>query len=104
MSEELAFDQMADDLFSGLGLDATFIPKIGDRVLLKVHYDQMLDPQPGGYPGQYIGYQKTIEFIFDDIGKMPAGGDVFLIGSNRYIVEKPLEHDGRGRFIKVIVN
>jgi hypothetical protein len=104
MSEETAFDQMAADVFNGLGIDATYIPKIGDSVALKVHYDQAVEYNPGGYPGQGQDYLKTIEFVSDDIGAIPGDGDVFIIGQTRYAVEKILDHDGRGRFIKVVVN
>ena len=51
MSEETAFDQMGSDLLNALGIDATFIPKIGDPVSLKVNFDQNVDLQPDGYPG-----------------------------------------------------
>ena len=103
MSEETAFDQMAVDLLIGLGLDATFIPKIGDSVALKVHYDQTVDYHPDGYAGTYQGYLRTIEFIYTDIGKMPVKDDCFLIGSTRFEVQRILEHENMGRFVKVVV-
>jgi hypothetical protein len=103
MSEEIAFDQMAEDLFTGLGIDATFIPKIGDSVALKVHYDQTVDYHPDGYAGTFQGYLKTIEFIYADIGKMPVKDDCFLIGSARYEVQRILDHEGAGRFVKAVV-
>jgi hypothetical protein len=103
MSEETAFDQMGADLFDALGVDATYIPKIGDEVSLKVNFDQTLDNQPDGYEGTVQGYIKTIEFVYSDIGKLPGDGDVFLIGSTRYDVERIFDHDGAGRFVKVVV-
>ena len=104
MSEETAFDQMGSDLLNALGIDATFIPKIGDPVSLKVNFDQNVDLQPDGYPGSYQGYMKTVEFLYSDLGKMPAEGDCFLIGSTRYQYKQVLDHDGAGRFVKVVVN
>jgi hypothetical protein len=32
MSEEITFDDMAEDLFDTLGIDATYIPVTGDPV------------------------------------------------------------------------
>ena len=104
MSEQTAFDQMAADIFNGLGIDATYIPKIGDSVALKVHYDQTVEYNPDGFPGQIQDYLKTIEFVYSDIGAMPGEGDIFVIDQTRYAVEKIIDNDGRGRFIKVVVN
>ena len=104
MSEETGFDQMAEDLFNGLGVDATYSPNIGDSVSLKVHYDQTVEYHPDAYSGQYQGYIKTIEFLYSDLGKLPAKSDCFVIGSNRYEVKQILDHDNAGRFVKVVVS
>jgi hypothetical protein len=103
MSEETGFNQMAEDLFNGLGVDATFIPKIGDSVALKVNYDQTVDYHPDGYAGNFQGYLRTIEFIYADIGKLPAKDDCFLIGTTRFEVQRILDHEGGGRFVKAVV-
>ena len=103
MSEETTFDQMAEDLFDTLGVDATFLPKIGASVELKVHFDQNVEYQPDGYVGRAQGYQKTIEFIYSDLGALPIAGDCFKIGSTRYSIKEILDHDGMGRFVRVVV-
>jgi hypothetical protein len=104
MSEETAFDQMAEDLITRLGVDATYLPGIGESVSLKVNFDQEVDYQPDTYDGNVQGYVKTIEFLYSDIGALPVAGDVFIIGDDRYNVKKINDHDGAGRFVKVIVN
>lgn len=103
MSEETAFDQMAVDLLSALGVDATFLPKIGNSVALKVNYDQTVDYHPDGYAGNFQGYLRTIEFLYSDLGKLPEKDDCFLIGSTRLEVQRILDHDGSGRFVKAVV-
>jgi hypothetical protein len=104
MSEETAFDTMAVDLLNALGLDATYYPKIGESVALKVFYEQGVEYNPDGYPGQGQDFLRTIEFLYSDIGAIPAAGDYFLIGSTRFYVEKTLENEGNARFCKVVVN
>lgn len=104
MSEETAFNTMAEDLLNALGLDATFYPKIGDSVALKIFYEQGVEYNPDAYIGQAQDSMKTIEFLYSDIGAMPANGDYFLIDSIRYYVEKVLEYENNGRFAKVVVN
>jgi hypothetical protein len=103
MSEETGFDQMAEDLFNAIGIDATFVPKIGDAVALKVNYDQTVDYHPDGYAGTFQGYLRTVEFIYTDIGKLPVKGDYFLIGTTRFEVQRILDHEGAGRFVKAVV-
>lgn len=103
MSEEIAFNTMAEDLIEALGVDATYIPKIGAAVSLKVQFDQSVDYQPDGYTGRAQGYLKTIEFFYSDLNAMPAAGDQIKIGSDCFEIVNLLEHDGAGRFVKVVV-
>lgn len=104
MSEEAAFTQMGIDVRDRLGVDAVFIPEIGDRVALKVFPRQRASDQPVGSVGRALAYEQEIEFYFADIGRLPEPGEQFLIDSDYFIVEKVLEHDIQGRFCTVMVS
>ena len=101
MSEESAFDNMADDLFDTMGPDATFTPLVGSPVSLNVNLVSEMDFQPGGYESSVHDVTKTIEYLYDDIGREAKRGETFLIGSTTYTVEAVLENDLR--FCKVSV-
>ena len=104
MSEAAAFDQMAEDLRDRLFEDGYFIPEIGDRVALKLSYEQRISDQPVGMVGTALAYEQEIEFYFPDLGRLPEPGEQFLIVSTYYIVQKVLDHDQQGRFCKVMVS
>jgi hypothetical protein len=104
MSEEAAFDQLAEDVKSVLFEDATFIPQVGDRVSLKVRPVQNVEYHPQDFIGVTRFYARTIEFLFSDLGRLPERGEEFLIGSDRYSVAKIIEHDGDGRFVMAEVS
>ena len=104
MSEAAAFDQMAEDLRDRLFEDGFFIPEIGDRVSLKVFYDQRISDQPVGMVGTALAYEQELEFLFSDLGRLPEPGETFLVGATYYVVQKVIEHDIQGRFCKVWVS
>lgn len=103
MSEEAAFDQMATDVRDTLGVSATFIPEIGDRVTLTLFFNQTISDQPDGYQGTALGYRQEVEFYFSDLGRLPEPGEQFLVDSVYYVVEKVTFHDRQGRFCRVSV-
>ena len=103
MSEAAAFDQMAEDVRDQLFEDGIFIPEIGDRVSLKIFYDQRMSDQPVGMVGTALALEQEIEFLFSDLGRLPEPGEEFLIDSIYYVVQKVIEHDIQGRFCKVMV-
>ena len=103
MSEESAFDQMAEDIMDGLGIDAVFYPIVGDSVSLKVNYDQAYEGHPGGHLQVTSGYQKTVEYLLSDIGRLAEPNEQFVFSGETYEVVAPVEHDSGGRFVKVIV-
>ena len=101
MSEETTFDNLADDLFDTMAPSATFTPLVGNPVSLNVSLVSEMDFQPGGYESSVHDVTKTIEYLFDDIGREVKRGEKFLIGSTTYTVEAVLENDLR--FVKVSV-
>ena len=101
MSEESTFDNLADDLFSTMGQSATFMPLVGNPVSMNVDLKSETNFQPSGYESSVHDVTKTIEFLFDDIGREPKHGERFTIGSTKYTVETVLENDLR--FVKVSV-
>ena len=103
MTEAAAFNQMAEDVRDILFEDGIFIPEIGDRVSLKIFYDQRMSDQPVGMVGTALALEQEIEFLFSDLGRLPEPGEEFLIDSVYYVVQKVIEHDIQGRFCKVMV-
>ena len=103
MSEAAAFNQMAEDIRDVIFEDSIFIPEIGDRVSLKVKYDQRIADQPVGLSATALAYEQEIEFVFSDLGRLPEPGEQFLIGSEYYLVQRVIDHDQQGRFCKVMV-
>ena len=102
MSEETTFDNLADDLFDTMAPDATFTPLVGNPVTgLNVSLVSEMDFQPGGYESSVHDVTKTVEYLFEDIGREAKRGEKFLIGSTTYTVEAVLENDLR--FVKVSV-
>lgn len=95
MSEEAAFDTMADDLFDQLGVDATFTPSAGDPVMLKVAFKSLLAMQPTGYETRSWQAENSIEFVLADIGREPNRGETFTVDSTSYRVEAVIENTGR---------
>lgn len=104
MSEEAAFDQMHEDVRTVLWVDATFIPEVGDRVSLKVRPVQNVEYHPDDFVGVTRHYARTIEYLFDDVGRLAEPNEEFMIGSDRYVVARVLEHDGDGRSVLVEVS
>lgn len=104
MSEEAAFDQLAEDVQSVLWVDATFIPQVGDRVSLKVRPVQNVEYHPEDFIGVTRHYARTIEYLFSDIGRLTEPSEEFLIGADRYVVARVLEHDRDGRSVVVEVS
>jgi hypothetical protein len=101
MSEEATFDEMGEDLFDALGVDATFTPAAGDPISLKVDFKNDLALQPTGYETRSWQGEKAIEFLLDDIGREPNRGEKFEIDSTEYTVQSVIENGGR--FCKVTV-
>ena len=95
------FDQAASDIFAALGEDAIFTPATGDAVELKVNLETGENFQPGSIEAQVWGSEKTIEYVFDDIGREVNRDETFLIGSTTYTVQGVQENDGR--FCKAVV-
>ena len=95
MSEEAAFDTMADDLFDQLGVDATFTPAAGDPVALKVFFKSELAFQPTSYETRSWQGEISIEFVLDDLGREPNRGETFTYDSVVYTVQGILLNDGR---------
>jgi hypothetical protein len=95
MSEEAAFDTMADDLFDQLGVDATFTPATGDPVALKVVFKSMLAMQPTSYETRSWQGEDSIEFVLDDLGREPNRGETFTVESTVYTVQGVVANDGR---------
>jgi hypothetical protein len=103
MSQEAAFDNMADVVNDVLGVSATFIPTVGDSVTLNIHYDQRVAEIPDGFQGRVTAYMREIEFLYSDIGRIPDSGEQFKIDSNYYTVEYISAHEQSGRFVKAVV-
>jgi len=99
------FDQMADDLINDddFSIDAVFYPNVGDSVSLKIFFDQDYEGHPGGYMQVSAGYQKTVEYLLSDIGRLAEPNEKFVFSNATYEVIAPIEHDEGGRFAKVIV-
>lgn len=103
MSQEAAFDNMADVVNNVLGISATFIPTVGDNLTLNVHFDQRVAEVPEAFAGRVTAYLREIEFLYADLGRLPDAGEEFKIGSNYYTVEWISEHEQSGRFVKAVV-
>jgi hypothetical protein len=105
MSEESAFDEMAEDLMgvNGLGVSAVFYPAVGDPVSLYVNLDQAYEGHPGGHLQVTSGYQKTVEYLLADIGRLALPNEEFVVSGSTYTVITPVDHDSGGRWVKVIV-
>ena len=101
MSEEAAFDTMADDLFDQFGVDATFTPAAGDPVALKVFFKSALAMQPTSYETRSWQGEISIEFVLDDLGREPNRGETFTYNSTVYTVQGVVENNGR--FCTVVV-
>jgi hypothetical protein len=101
MSEEATFDEMGEDLFDALGVDATFTPAAGDPIPLKVDFKNDIALQPTGYETRSWQGEKTIEFVLDEIGREPNRGEKFEIDGTDYTVQSIVENSGR--FCKVTV-
>ena len=101
MSEELTFDNMAEDLFDTLGQDATYKPLTGENVSCKVIIEKEFDPQPIGSESQAWASRSTLEYRLDEVGQQANRGDIFTIGSTDYKVQSVIEGDQR--FVKVAV-
>lgn len=95
MSEEAAFDTMADDLFDQLGVDATFTPAAGDPVALKVVFKTISAFQPTSYETRSWQGEVSIEFVIDDLGREPNRAETFTVDSVVYTVQGVLANDGR---------
>ena len=95
MSEEAAFDTMADDLFDQIGVDATFTPAAGDPVALKVALKSVLTFQPTSYETRSWQGEVSIEFVIDDLGREPNRGETFTVDSVVYTVQGVVENNGR---------
>jgi len=93
---------MALDLQTALGIDATFVPEVGDQIAnVKIFRDQLLTDQPGGFTGTAKAYEYEIEFLFSDIGRLPEVGEQFVVGALSYVVARIIDHDIGGRFCKI---
>lgn len=99
------FDQVAEDLINDddFGIDAVFYPEAGDSVSLKIFYDQDYEGHPGGHYQVTSGYQKTVEYLVSDIGRLAEPNEKFVFSGATFEVIAPLEHDFGSRFAKVIV-
>lgn len=105
MSFEDAFDEMSEDLIGdyGFGIPAVFYPRVGDSINLNIVFDQAYEGRPGGHFQVGSGYQKTVEYLFSDIGRLALPNEKFVFSGATHEVIAPVEHDGGGRFAKVIV-
>jgi hypothetical protein len=101
MAEESTFDDMAEDLFDTLGIDATYIPVTGDPIACKVNRTKEIDPQPIGIESQAWATADTIEYRLDEIGQEANRGDIFRISNVDHTVQAVIEGDER--FVKVAV-
>lgn len=91
MSAEIA--KMYDDILSKMGIDAVFMPQIGNTVSLKVLFGQSMLPQIEGI-ALASGSIRTVEAILSDIGQVPERGDIFVIESIEYVVDDVSENNG----------
>lgn len=91
MSEEIVI--MYERIISRLGVDAVFVPQIGNTVSLRVFFSQSMRPQIDGI-ALASGMIRTIEAILSDIGQTPARGDIFIIDSKEYVVDDVSENNG----------
>ena len=66
-------------------------------------YDQEYDGEPGGHIQVSTGYQKTVEYLLADIGRLALPNEEFVFSGATYTVITPVDHDNGGRFVKVIV-
>jgi len=105
MTEQTVWDQMADDLINDpdFGIDAVFHPAVGDSVSLKIFFDQDYEGHPGGFLQSTSGYQKTVEYLLTDIGRLAYPNEKFVFSGATHEVIAPVEHERGGRFVKVIV-
>lgn len=101
MSEEDTFDEIGEDLFDDLGVDATFTPSVGDPVSCKVNLEIGVDLQPGGLDAQVWRSETTIEYRLAEVGKEADRDETFTVGGTVYTVKDVVENDGR--FVKVNV-
>ena len=101
MAEESTFDDMAEDLFDTLGIDATYIPITGNPVSCKVNRTKEIDPQPIGLDSQAWASADAIEYRLDEVGQQANRGDIFRIDDIDYTVQAVI--DGDERFVKVAV-
>ena len=95
MSEEAAFDEMGDDLFDELGVDATFTPAAGDPIPLKAAVKTSLEMTPTAFEARTWQGTGFIEFVLDDIGREPNRGETFTIDGDVSTIQAVTANDGR---------
>jgi hypothetical protein len=94
----MAFDssltQALADMFEHIGKSATFTPQTGTPVELYVDYVENSNDQPIGFDATIPIQEKTIEYVFSDIGREAKNGETFTINGVTYTVQNKVASDG----------
>jgi len=107
------FDSALEDVFSALGVSATFDP-VNETSSLSctvwIHRAEEKPDAPLGYRISSAVEQLILEVLYSELSQVPAVGDRFLVGDKIYIVEgaAPGEYTGEirednDRVLKVII-
>ena len=102
MSLETTFDEVAGVLNDIWGVDATFIPRIGDPVSLKATPSADFKEMPGDLSASVPGLTKRYELLYTDVGRLPLKGEKLVVGSTTYTIDTA-DNQQDERFIEVIV-
>jgi len=94
-------DGVAEDVFSVMGVDATFTPAAGDPVSLKVVVEKGVELQPEAFGAQVTELGVTVEYLLADTGREADRNETFTVGDDTYTVQAALENDGR--YAKAVV-
>lgn len=103
MSLEDTFDEVATVLVNDIwGIDATFIPRIGVPVSLKVTTGREYKDLPVGLSSTSAGYEKRFEMLYTDLGRLPLKGEKLTVDGVTYTIDSISDLQDE-RFVEVIV-
>ena len=103
MSLDSTFDEVAKILMNDIwGNAATFTPRIGSPVSVKVSTGREFQDMPGGFAGTSPGYTKRFEMLYSDLGRLPLKGEKLTVDGVIYTIDTVSDLQDE-RFVEVIV-
>jgi hypothetical protein len=102
MSLESTFDEVAVVLNNIWGIDATFIPRVGDPVSLKASPSADFKEMPGDLSASVPGLTKRFDLLYSALGRLPLKGEKLVVGGVTYVIDTA-DNQQDERFVEVIV-